>query len=130
MARAPKADAASVSLVGAHHKPLKHAHFPDALESARTLMTGTAYPDRNVRASVNTLAPHTGVSPPPNMNIDERNTAIPSSAATVPADDVALLLNADNLDLLEKMEFYQWLHREPGALADSGAAPSKRERRS
>jgi hypothetical protein len=37
-------------------------------------------------------------------------------------DDLALLLNVDNLDLLEQMEFYQWLDREP-ALLDSAADP-------
>jgi hypothetical protein len=45
-----------------------------------------------------------------------------------PADDVALLLNVDNLELLEQMEFYLWLDRQPGILeADSASAPpSKR----
>jgi hypothetical protein len=38
------------------------------------------------------------------------------------SDDLALLLNVDNLDLLEQMEFYQWLDREP-ALLDSAANP-------
>jgi hypothetical protein len=39
-----------------------------------------------------------------------------------PADDLALLLNMDNLDLLEQMEFYQWLDQEP-ALLESASQP-------
>jgi hypothetical protein len=39
---------------------------------------------------------------------------------SISADDVALLMNVDNLDLLEQMEFYLWLEREPGLL-DAGA---------
>jgi hypothetical protein len=39
-----------------------------------------------------------------------------------PADDVALLLNVDNFELLEQMEFYLWLDRQPGIL--EGAASS------
>jgi hypothetical protein len=50
----------------------------------------------------------------------------PNTAATDPRarapDDLALLLNVDNLDLLEQMEFYQWLDREP-ALLESDAKP-------
>jgi hypothetical protein len=47
------------------------------------------------------------------------------AAATPASDDFALLLDGDNLDLLEQMEFYQWLDRQPGILDDasvSGAA--------
>jgi hypothetical protein len=39
-----------------------------------------------------------------------------------PADDMALLLNVDNLDLLEQMEFYQWLERDPRVLEDSAVS--------
>lgn len=47
----------------------------------------------------------------------------------IPADDVALLLNVDNLDLLEQMEFYLWLDREPGVLDAAGAkAPEPPQR--
>jgi hypothetical protein len=44
-------------------------------------------------------------------------------------DDFALLMNVDNLDLLEQMEFYQWLDREPGLL-DAGSADAADPRRS
>jgi hypothetical protein len=44
----------------------------------------------------------------------------PGNAPPIPADDVALLLNMDNLDLLEQMEFYLWVDREPGALDAAG----------
>jgi hypothetical protein len=37
-------------------------------------------------------------------------------APASPADDVALLLNVDNFELLEQMEFYLWLDRQPGIL--------------
>jgi hypothetical protein len=40
------------------------------------------------------------------------------------AADLALLLNVDNLDLLEQLEFYQWLDREPAELEDTGAPPA------
>ncbi len=48
---------------------------------------------------------------------------------TAPVDDAALLLNIDNLDLLERMEFYQWLERQPGMLEGergAGAGESSR----
>ncbi len=48
----------------------------------------------------------------------------------IPADDVALLLNVDNLDLLEQMEFYLWLEREPGVLDAADAKASEPPRRS
>jgi hypothetical protein len=49
-----------------------------------------------------------------------RVTNAPSAPA---ADDFALLLNAD-LDMLEQMEFYQWLEQHPGVIdaAVSGSA--------
>jgi hypothetical protein len=37
-----------------------------------------------------------------------------------PAGDMALLLNVDNLDLLEQMEFYRWLESEPALLEGAG----------
>ena len=40
-------------------------------------------------------------------------------------DDFALLMNVDNLDLLEQMEFYQWLDREP-ALLENDAPGAQR----
>jgi len=50
-------------------------------------------------------------------------------APPISADDVALLLNVDNLDLLEQMEFYLWLDREPGVLDAAGAnAPEPPQR--
>jgi hypothetical protein len=48
----------------------------------------------------------------------------------ISADDVALLLNVDNLDLLEQMEFYLWLDREPGVLDAAGAKAPEPPRRS
>jgi hypothetical protein len=51
-------------------------------------------------------------------------------AAPMSADDVALLLNVDNLDLLEQMEFYLWLEREPGVLDAAGAIAPEKPRRS
>jgi len=48
----------------------------------------------------------------------------------IPADDVALLLNVDNLDLLEQMEFYLWLDREPGLLDATDAKAPEPPRRS
>jgi hypothetical protein len=48
----------------------------------------------------------------------------------ISADDVALLMNVDNLDLLEQMEFYLWLDREPGVLDAAGAKAPETPRRS
>jgi len=43
------------------------------------------------------------------------------------ADDFALLIDGDNLDLVEQMEFYQWLNRQPGILDDAAPpAPAQR----
>jgi len=50
-----------------------------------------------------------------------------SSHVTPPtpaSDDFALLMNVDNLDLLEQMEFYQWLDRQPGLLDETAAVAS------
>lgn len=41
-------------------------------------------------------------------------TSMAASASA--ADDVALLLNVDDLDLLERMEFYRWVEQQPGML--------------
>lgn len=54
----------------------------------------------------------------------------PAKPPPISADDVALLLNVDNLDLLEQMEFYLWLDREPGVLDAAGAAAPEPPRRS
>jgi hypothetical protein len=54
----------------------------------------------------------------------------PEKLAPIPPGDVALLLNVDNLDLLEQMEFYLWLDREPGVLDAAGAASSAPPQRS
>ncbi len=42
------------------------------------------------------------------------------------ADDLALLLNVDNLELLEQMEFYRWLDQQPGVFEDVNAAGAQR----
>jgi cysteine synthase len=52
-----------------------------------------------------------------------REPPAPHDKPSARADDLALLLNVDNLDLLEQMEFYLWLDREPGVLQDVAAAP-------
>jgi hypothetical protein len=53
-----------------------------------------------------------------------RGTDAPASPA---ADDFALLIDGDNLDVAEQMEFYQWLNRQPGILDDAATtAPSQR----
>lgn len=49
----------------------------------------------------------------------------PSAAVT---DDFALLIDADNLDLLEQMEFYQWLDRQTGAHDEAPAASGSAQR--
>lgn len=54
-----------------------------------------------------------------------RTTIAPPVTA---ADDFALLIDGDNLDLLEQMEFYQWLDRQPGALDEAPAAPGSAQR--
>jgi hypothetical protein len=43
---------------------------------------------------------------------------------TPAAEDFALLINGDDLDLLEQMEFYQWLDRQPGILDEIAASGS------
>ena len=52
----------------------------------------------------------------------------PAQPAGSQADDLALLLNVDNLDLLERMEFYQWLEREPKLLEGDVTAPAGKQR--
>lgn len=53
-----------------------------------------------------------------------RSTDAPPPSA---ADDFALLIDGDNLDLLEQMEFYQWLDRQPGISDEaSGTASPQR----
>ena len=40
----------------------------------------------------------------------------PSEALAARAEDMNLLMNEDNLELIEDMEFYAWLDETPGAL--------------
>jgi hypothetical protein len=47
-------------------------------------------------------------------------------SATPASDDFALLIDGDNLDLLEQMEFYQWLDRQPGILDESAPGSAQR----
>ena len=52
-----------------------------------------------------------------------RSPEAPVSAA----DDFALLIDGDDLDLLEQMEFYRWLDQHPGILDDKAASgPAQR----
>ena len=60
----------------------------------------------------------------------KRPADMPGQPPAISADDVALLLNIDNLDLLEQMEFYQWLDRQPGVLDAAGAAAPESPQRS
>jgi hypothetical protein len=55
---------------------------------------------------------------------------VPSAPPAPAADDLALLLNVDNLDLLEQMEFYQWLDRQPGVLDEVAPVPVEAAQRS
>jgi hypothetical protein len=51
----------------------------------------------------------------------------PEASPTAAADDFALLIDGDNLDLLEQMEFYRWLDRQPGILDEAAASvPAQR----
>jgi hypothetical protein len=59
-----------------------------------------------------------------------KQPVVPEKAAPISPGDVALLLNVDNLDLLEQMEFYLWLDREPGVLDAAGASASQLPQRS
>ena len=58
-----------------------------------------------------------------------RPPPLAEKAPSISADDVALLLNVDNLDLLEQMEFYLWLDREPGVLEGAGVNAPEAPRR-
>jgi len=51
----------------------------------------------------------------------------PDAAVPAAADDFALLIDGDNLDLLEQMEFYRWLDQQPGIL-DDAAVPGSAQR--
>ena len=64
------------------------------------------------------------------LQVFKQQPAAPEKLAPIPPDDVALLLNVDNLDLLEQMEFYLWLDREPGVLDAAGASAPEQPRRS
>jgi hypothetical protein len=48
--------------------------------------------------------------------------ALPATFAA--ADDMALLLNDDDLEMIEDMEFYAWLDSDPQALPESPAPAS------
>jgi hypothetical protein len=51
---------------------------------------------------------------------------VTDAPATPASDDFALLIDGDNLDLLEQMEFYQWLDRQPGILDESAPGSAQR----
>jgi hypothetical protein len=57
-------------------------------------------------------------------------TPVVVPGATQAADDLVLLLNVDNLDLLEQMEFYRWLDQQPGVLDQALTASSEPAQRS
>jgi hypothetical protein len=63
------------------------------------------------------------------MNLRHESPAHGDVNGTAAAADAALLLNVENFDLLEQMEFYQWLDRQPGILdgevADAPVAPQR-----
>lgn len=50
----------------------------------------------------------------------------PAGPAPPSTDDMALLINVENLDLLEQMEFYQWLDREPALLESDSTSGAPR----
>jgi hypothetical protein len=60
----------------------------------------------------------------------QARTPVAPPATTQAADDLALLLNVDNLDLLEQMEFYRWLDQQPGVLDQALSASSGPAQRS
>jgi hypothetical protein len=43
-----------------------------------------------------------------------------SRQAAVPLEDLDIVADAENLDLLQEVEFYSWLADEPAASGDSG----------
>jgi hypothetical protein len=47
-----------------------------------------------------------------------------SDAPMAAADDFALLIDGDNLDLIEQMEFYRWVDQQPGILDDAAVSGS------
>jgi hypothetical protein len=55
------------------------------------------------------------------MNPRQEPASPGAEGGTAAAADVALLLNVENFDLLEQMEFYLWLDRQPGILDGEGA---------
>jgi hypothetical protein len=64
------------------------------------------------------------------LHLHQPQSAAPAKSSAIPPEDIALLLDVDNLDLLEQMEFYQWVDRESGALDAEGATAPKSSRRS
>ena len=61
--------------------------------------------------------------------VPQRDARLDTPGDALVPDDMALLMNVENLDLLEQMEFYQWLDRNPGELdraeASQGALPRR-----
>jgi len=64
------------------------------------------------------------------LHLVQPQSVAPAKSSPIPPEDVALLLDVDNLDLLEQMEFYLWVDRESGALDAEGATAPKSSRRS
>jgi anti-sigma-K factor RskA len=56
--------------------------------------------------------------------IDTRSPQQPLTESLAAADDMTLLMNDENLDLLEEMEFYAWLAETPDAF-ESPAEPGR-----
>jgi hypothetical protein len=52
----------------------------------------------------------------------------PAATMSPATEDLALLIDGDNLDLLEQMEFYQWLDRQPEVLDEALAASESAQR--
>lgn len=58
--------------------------------------------------------------------MQQRRPIVAPAAATAASDDFVLLIDGDNLDLLEQMEFYEWLDRQPGILDESAPGSAQR----
>jgi hypothetical protein len=63
------------------------------------------------------------------LNLRHESPSHGDENGTAAAADAALLLNVESFDLLEQMEFYQWLDRQPGILdgevVDAPVAPQR-----
>ena len=55
-----------------------------------------------------------------------RPPGLPPQPRATAADDLAMLLNVDSLDLLEQMEFYQWLDGEPASFGGEAIPGAQR----